>query len=77
MPQVKVNLYATLRRYVDGSASMEVEIAAGSTVEQVLQRLGVPADQARVIFVDSRAASLADTLQGGEQVGVFPAIAGG
>ena len=48
-----------------------------ATIEQVLQRLGVPADQARVIFVDTRAASLDDALRGGEQVGVFPAIAGG
>ncbi len=77
MPQVQVNLYATLRKHVGGSASVDVEIEPGATVRQVLDELGVPADQARVIFVDTRSASLADPLEGGEQVGVFPAVAGG
>ncbi len=77
MPQVQVNLYAVLRKYIDGAASIEVEIESGQTIEQLLQQIGVPADQTRIIFVDSRAAGLSDTLEGGQQIGVFPAIGGG
>ncbi len=77
MTHVQVNLYATLRKYIGGAASIEVEIEAGQTVEQVLVQLGVPPDQTRILFVDSRAAGLGDRLRGGEQIGVFPAIGGG
>ena len=77
MPQVQVNLYAMLRRYVDGATSVDVEIEPGQTIEQVLSQLGVPPGQTRIIFVNSRAAALTDRLQGGEQIGVFPAIGGG
>ena len=77
MPQVQVNLYAILRKYVDGAASVEVEIEPGQTIGQLLEQLGVPTDQTRIVFVDSRAADLSGVLQGGEQVGVFPAIGGG
>lgn len=77
MPQVKVNLYATLRQYIGGALSIEVEIDPGQTIEQVLASLGVPADQTRIIFVNNRAADLSLALQGGEKLGVFPAIGGG
>ncbi len=77
MPQVRVNLYAILRKYVGGAASVEVEIEPDQTIEEVLDELGVPAEQTRIIFVDSRAAELSQSLQGGEQIGVFPAIGGG
>jgi len=77
MAQVKVSLYATLRSYVGGSPSVEVDVEPGETVEQVLNRLGVPPERTRVVFVDHRAATLAQSLRGGEQVGVFPALGGG
>jgi len=77
MPQVKVNLYATLRKYIAGAPSVRVDIDPGQTVGQVLVGLGVPADQTRIIFVNNRAADLSHVLQGGEHLGVFPAIGGG
>lgn len=77
MPQVRVNLYAMLRKYVGGAASVEVEIEPGQTIERLLHQLGVPADQTRIIFVNSRAVGLSAVLQGGEEIGVFPAIGGG
>jgi len=77
MSQVRVNLYAMLRKYVGGAASVEVEIEPGQTIERLLHQLGVPADQTRIIFVNSRAAGLSEVLQDGEEIGVFPAIGGG
>ena len=77
MARVKLNLYATLRSYVGGSPSAEVEIEPGQTVEQMLRQLGVPPEKTRIIFVNSRAATLAAPLQDGDQVGVFPALGGG
>lgn len=77
MARIKLNLYATLRSHLGGKPSLDVEIEPGETIGQVLDRLGIPRQHTRIIFVNSRAAGLADPLQGGEQVGVFPAIGGG
>jgi molybdopterin converting factor small subunit len=75
--QVKVSLYATLRSHVGGAPSVEVDVEPGQTVEEVLAGLGVPAEQTRIIFINNRAAGLQQRLEGGERVGVFPAIGGG
>ncbi len=77
MPEVRVNLYTTLRQYVGGKPSVDVDVEPGRTIGQVLEELGVPTDHTRVIFLDSRAADLQSPLQGGERVDVFPAIGGG
>ena len=77
MPHVKLNLYATLRQYSGGSPSVEVDIEPGITIEQLLAQLGVPPEQARILFVNNRHARLSDTLQGDETVAVFPAVGGG
>jgi molybdopterin synthase sulfur carrier subunit len=62
---------------IGGKPSVEVEIEPGQTIRQVLASLGVPAEQTRIIFVNNRAADLSHVLQGGEQLGIFPAIGGG
>lgn len=77
MARVQVNLYATLRSHVGGAASVQVDIEPGDTVGQVLESLGVPPEQTRILFVNNRAAKLSQALEGGEKVGVFPAIGGG
>ena len=77
MALVKLNAYATLRAYLGGAASKEMEIEPGETVGVLLDRMGIPRDQTRIIFVNNRPANLSDRLEGGEQIGVFPAIGGG
>jgi molybdopterin converting factor small subunit len=77
MVRVKLNAYATLRAYLGGAASTEIEIEPGQTIGALLDRLGIPREQTRIIFVNNRAADLTDPLQGGEHVGIFPAIGGG
>jgi len=77
MARIKLSLYASLRAAIGGKPSVELEIEPGQTIGDVLQRLGIPHNQARIVLVNSRHAALADPLQGGEQVAVFPAIGGG
>jgi len=77
MAQVQVNVYATLRSFVGNAPTVDAEIQSGQTVRQLLEQLGIPPDQTRILFVNSRAAPLDHPLQGGERVGVFPAIGGG
>ena len=77
MAQIKVSLYAGLRAVIGGKRSVELEIEPGRTVGDVLDRLGVPRNQTRILFVNSRPAGLSDTLHEGDHVAVFPAIGGG
>ena len=77
MPQVTVKLYATLRRFVDGKPIVEAPIAPGDTVGRLLEKLGVPADEIRILFVNNRHATSDRPLADGDRVGVFPAIGGG
>ncbi len=77
MPRVKLSLFAGLRAYTQGAASLDVDIEPGESLRQVLQRLRVPVEQARIVFVNNRLAELSQSLYGGEQIGVFPAIGGG
>ena len=77
MPQVHVNLFAVLRKHIDGAASAEIEIEPGQTIGQVLDRLGIPADHTRMVFLNNRAAGPDHALEGGEELDIFPAIGGG
>jgi molybdopterin converting factor small subunit len=77
MPRITVKLYATFRQHIDGKPSVELEVENGQTVRSVLDALGVPVEETRILFVNNRHAELADTLRGGETLGVFPAIGGG
>lgn len=76
-PSVRVNVYATLRQYVGGRATLESPIEPGMDVAALLASLGVPAEKVHIVFVDRRAADLRRQLRGGEVVGVFPAVGGG
>jgi len=77
MPRVQLHLYAALRSYLGGKPSVEVEIKPDQTVSDVLEQLGIPSGEARIIFVNNRSAELFQPLSGGEHIGVFPAIGGG
>ncbi len=77
MAKIRVNLYASLRRYGGGTPSVERDIVPGTTVEQVLADLGVPPAETRIVFVDHRVTTREHVLSGGEQVALFPAIGGG
>ena len=75
--RVKLNVYAGLRACVGGQGSLEVEVRPGETVGQLLDRLAIPRNQTRILFVNHRHADWDQPLADGEQVGVFPAIGGG
>lgn len=77
MPRINLYLYAAFRDCAGGQAAVELEIQPGQTVRQTLLEVGVPVDQTRIVFVNNCAASLDQPLEGGERVGVFPAIGGG
>ena len=77
MATIRINLYASLRRYGGGESSVELDVSPGTTVGEVLAELGIPAGETRVLFLNHRVATTNHTLSGGERLGLFPAIGGG
>jgi molybdopterin synthase sulfur carrier subunit len=56
---------------------IEVELPKSSTLEDLVDFLALPREQVKVTFVNGRAQKLDFHLEPGDEVGVFPPIAGG
>jgi len=55
----------------------DVRLPAGSTVDALLAKLGVPAHIARLVFVDHVRSDGSSVLVDGANVDVYPPVAGG
>lgn len=74
--RIHIKLFATLRKYALNDAQ-GLELANGTTIRQVLAQLGVPDKVVAFVFVNSKLRKLDDPLADGDELGVFPPIAGG
>ena len=83
MPQITVRLFATLREYKPASAAsaqtgFPVSIAEGTTLRSLIEtHLGIPRQTVKMMFVNGLAREDDYILQAGDEVGIFPPIAGG
>ncbi len=77
--KVELRLYASLSVYVSnpGRNDLTVDIEAGTTVMDLLDRFKVPPDSVKIIFLNGVHAGGDEILKEGDRVGVFPPIAGG
>jgi sulfur-carrier protein len=73
---INVRLFATLAAHMPKEAA-QYPIQRGITVTHLLEQLGVPAADAKLIFIDSVKGGLDSRLYGGERVGIFPPVGGG
>jgi len=76
---VKVEISSSLRRWVpdyDPSRGVLLE-AEGLNVAQLVERLGLPAEEVRLVMVNRRAAGPDQVLADGDLVGLFPSLTGG
>ncbi len=78
--RVELRLFASLRRYLsdkaDGSNCI-MEVGEGTTIQGLLDRLDIPPDIPKLIFLNGTHARADTVLKDGDRVGVFPPIAGG
>ena len=78
--QVKVKLFATLRDYLpkesDGKSCM-VTVDENTTIEQIIAQLNIPGDIPKIILINGRNGSLSQTVKPGDEVSIFPPVAGG
>jgi sulfur carrier protein ThiS len=78
--QVRVKLYGTLGKGVPGydhRQGLAVEMAAGSTVADLMGRLDIPLKKVGMVSLDGRLAGKEAILQPHMQVKVFHPIFGG
>ncbi|MBC7225334.1 MAG: MoaD/ThiS family protein [Anaerolineae bacterium] len=77
---VRVRVFATLSRYVPDlrpGTFLDLELPEGATILDLIQRLRLPVEEVKVAFVNGRSRPFDWPLQEGDEVGLFPAIAGG
>jgi len=78
--RVEVRLFATLARYLPHdheAGATSLDLAEGSTVADVANALGIPADLSRIVLVNDGDAADDRRLAAGDVVTLFPPLAGG
>lgn len=77
---VTVKLYATLSHYGQGKragAPFEIELPGEATLEDLINQLKIPLEEARITFVNGIIQESGCKLKDGDVVGMFPPIGGG
>lgn len=77
---INVQLFATLRDHSLNGARNEpfpVEVAEGSTLRHLLNKLQLPEKVPKILLVNGRHCKEEEELHEGDSVGVFPPLAGG
>jgi len=80
MIKVEVKLFATLRRQFPDlrvGEAMSVTLPEEATVAQLVNKLGLPEKQVKVIFVNGTVRKQGHSLTDGDEVGIFPPVGGG
>jgi len=78
--RVRVKLFATLSRYfgdVTAGTSFEIEAPDGATLTDLVNQLKLPREEVNILFVNGRSRSMDWVLGPGDEVGIFPLVAGG
>ena len=78
--KIHVKLFATLSRFSPGGlpgTPFDVELKEGATLQDLVDQLGLPAEETKVTFVNGIVQPLGYVLQPGDDTGIFPPIGGG
>jgi sulfur carrier protein ThiS len=73
--QLTVKLFAYFRD--NRFKQRQMEVPAGTTVEDIILSLGLPMAEVGVTMINSRHCELKQVPEEGDQVAIFPAIGGG
>jgi molybdopterin converting factor small subunit len=78
--KIQVKLFATLSRFSPGGlpgTPFDVELKEGATLQDLVNQLGIPAEETKVTFVNAIVQTLDYVLKPGDDTGIFPPIGGG
>lgn len=76
---IEVRLYATLRRYLPETPNgiTTIEVTEGITVLEVINQLGIDPAEVHLSMLNGMGCELAQTVNHGDRLGLFPPIGGG
>lgn len=75
---VYLKFFAGLEAYLPTTERpYPADVAAGTTITEVLRVYGVPADKPRILLVNGRHTDANHVLQDEDTLAVFPPVAGG
>ncbi len=77
---VHIKLFATLSRFSEGGyagAPFEFELPEDSTLQDLVKLLNIPAEEAKVTFINGTIQSMDWIIQPADEIGIFPPIGGG
>jgi molybdopterin converting factor small subunit len=78
--QVKVKLFATLREYLpkdsDGRSCL-MDIDETTTIEQIISTFNIPEEIPKIILINGLNGTMDQTLKEGDELSIFPPVAGG
>ena len=75
-----MKLFVTLRKYIpdyDPEKGIDVDINEGSTINDLIETLGLPRKEASVIFINGISQKTTDHIKDGRQIKIFTPLAGG
>ncbi len=75
--QVELKLFASLRKYQSKGDRTRIDLKETLTVGQLLQKKGVPLEEAPLVLVNGVRVDHDYQLRDGDAVSVFPLIGGG
>ena len=76
--KIELKLFASLRKYHPlGREDDLLDCPDGATPGQIISRLNIPDDLAKIVFVNGRKAERTTVLKDGDRLGIFPPLAGG
>ena len=73
---ISLKLFATLAKRMPDNSS-QYPIKPGATVRDIVDKLNITEDEAKLIFVNNKRAFLTSVLKDGDRVGIFPPVGGG
>jgi len=73
--KTKFIIVGLLTRYTQGQRELELE--GGVTVQEALEKLGIPSPLVGVVLVDGKLVTKGHFLEGGETVKLVPLVGGG
>jgi molybdopterin synthase sulfur carrier subunit len=82
MITVQVKLFATLRHLAGPPGlgigqAFPVELPEGATVCDLVEQLGLPPAQVKIVFVNGLVRTPEQILTDGDELGIFPPVGGG
>jgi molybdopterin converting factor small subunit len=73
---ITVTCFATLARF-QPQEHETFPLVQDDTVEKVVRRLGIPADEVKIVLLNGAHADMRQKLHEGDRLGLFPAVGGG